>query len=157
MYIIANHYAKRQNHKCPVASARTRGRAAAATLPDPKLPRTTAPAIPAITGRHASTLAAQTLPEAVRAKAGADSRLRAARSSMKHRPATQQTGKSSESKGEPLSPGAQASRSARQPGLDSCGSPVPLAVAFWRECSSSALRRRSGGRRPPTELPRDLR
>ena len=48
-------YTIRQKHVHRAASAGTRGRAAAASLPVPKPPRTTAPAIPAVTARPAPT------------------------------------------------------------------------------------------------------
>ena len=51
--ITTNHYVIRQKHINRVARAGTHDSTAAVALPVPKLPCATAPAIPAVTGRHA--------------------------------------------------------------------------------------------------------
>jgi hypothetical protein len=61
----ANYYKVRQKHVHRVARAGTHGRTAAAVLPVPKPSCATAPAIPAVTKRHACMPLPNNLPEAV--------------------------------------------------------------------------------------------
>ena len=154
--ITTSHYAIRQKHINRAASAEVRVRTAAAALPVPRPSRATAPAIPAVTKRHACMpLPNPCLRQWRKARAARSST--APFSSSSHRPATRQAGKSSVSICKPVLPRAQASRSATQPGLESRGSLAPSRSGLRSECSSSACRRRSRGRRPPTELPHGVR
>ena len=119
--ITTNHYVIRQKHINRVARAGTHDSTAAVALPVPKLPCATAPAIPAVTKRHACMpLPNPCLRQWRKARAARSST--ASFSSLSHRPATRQAGKSSVSICKPVLPRAQASRSATQPGLESCGS-----------------------------------
>ena len=149
--ITTSHYAIRQKHIYRAASAEVRVRTAAAALPVPRPSRATAPAIPAVTKRHACMpLHNPCLRQWRKALAARSST--ASFSSSSHRPATRQAGKSSVSICKPVLPRAQASRSATQPGLESCGSLEASRSGLRGECSSSACRRRPRGRRPPTGL-----
>ena len=154
--ITTSHYAIRQKHINRAASAEVRVRTAAAALPVPRPSRATAPAIPAVTKRHACMpLPNPCLRQWRKARAARSST--ASFSSLSHRPATRQAGTSWVQTGVLVWQASQASRSAAQLGLESCGSLAPSRGGLRSACSSSACRRRWRGRRPPTELGHGVR
>ena len=147
----------RQNNINRSASAEMRGRTAAAVLPVPKPSHATAPAIPTVAPIDLPARRCPIHAQGSGAKALAATSSTAPVSSSWHRPATRQAGTSWVQTGVLVLQGAQASRSAAQPGLVSCGSPASSRRGLRSVCSSSAYRRRPRGRPPPTELAHGVR